>query len=159
MKRSDWGDKMEFIVGYVMIATLLLFMGFSLTQIGVMTLILLGVFVALIGVFFSVCLAFLAMSRRVTAVFGFIDEEPRFPVAVYRVGDDEVPNLFPCEMIMRNKLYVPDKELKLLYCKPRKSVIDANALTTIIAGSAIFIPAGVFCIFMIVRFFGNLNGM
>ena len=140
-----------------MIAALLLFMGFSLAQVGVMTLILLGVFVALVGVFFAVCLAFLAMSKRVTAVFGFIDEEPRFPVAVYKVGDDDIPNLFPCEMIMRSKLYVPDKELKILFCKPRKSVIDANALTTIIAGSAIFIPAGVFCIIMIVRFFGSLT--
>ncbi len=147
---------MEFVIGYVMIAVLMLFMGFSIAHIGIMTLILLGVFVALVGLFFTVCLVFLAASKRVTAVFGFINEEPRFPVAVYKVGGEEIPNLFPCEMIMRKKLYVPDKEIKILRCKLRKVVIDANALITIISGSVIFIPSAVFCVIKIIEFFAEL---
>lgn len=148
---------MEFILGYVMIAVIMLFMGFSLMDIGILTLLLIGVFIVLIGAFFAVCLVFLAMSRRQKAVFVSFDEEPRFPVAVYKIGGEEVPNLFPCEMIMRNKLYIPDKEISLLYCKPRRAAIDKNALTTIIAGSAVFIPLAVFSVIAIVSFFASLS--
>ena len=148
---------MEFIIGYVMIAVIMLLMGFDLLQIGIMTLILIGVIIVLIGAFFAVCLVFLAMSKRRTAVFMTIDEEPRFPVAVYKIDGEDVPNMFPCEMIMRNKLYVPDKEIKILYCKPRRAAIDKNAFITMIAGSVIFIPAAVFSIIMIVAFFRGLR--
>lgn len=114
---------MEFIIGYVLIAVIMLCMGFSLMNIGVFTLLLIGVFIVLIGVFFSVCLVFLAMSRRRKAVFVSFDEERRFPVAVYNIGGEEVSNLFPCEMIMRGKLYIPGKEISILYCccLPRKT--------------------------------------
>ena len=144
---------MEFIIGYVMIAVIMLAMGFQLVHIGIMTLLLIGVVIVLIGAFFAVCLVFLAMSRKKTAVFVSIDEEPRFPVAVYKIDGEDVPNMFPCEMIMRKKLYVPDKEIRILYCKPRRSAIDKNALITMIAGSVIFIPAAVFSVIMIVAFF------
>ena len=147
---------MEFIIGYVMIAIIMLLMGFQLVQIGVITLMIIGAGVVLIGAFFAVCLVFLAMSKRKTAVFVTIDEEPRFPVAVYKIDGEDVPNMFPCEMIMRDKLYVPGKEIKILYCKPRRSAIDKNAFVTMIAGSAVFIPAAVFSVIMIVTFFKGL---
>ncbi|MDE6728285.1 MAG: hypothetical protein K2J80_10165 [Oscillospiraceae bacterium] len=135
---------MEFLIGYILIAVIMLCMGFKLVQIGMFTLVLMGVLVVLIGVFFAVCLVFIAMSRRKTAVFTAFDENHRFSVAVYRIDGEEVPNMFPSEMIMRNKLYVPEKEIRLLYCKPRRAAIDGNALVTMIAGSAVFIPAAVF---------------
>ena len=147
---------MEFVIVYVMVAVLLLFMGFDLAQIGIMTLILIGGFVALIGVFFLLCLVLLIMSRKKTAVFVSFDEERRFPVAVYRIDGEDVPNMFPCEMIMRDKLYVPEKEIKILYCKPRRAAIDKNALLTMIAGSAVFIPAGIFAVIMTVSYFKGL---
>lgn len=148
---------MEFIIGYVMIAVIMLCMGFSLMNIGIFTLLLIGVFIILVGMFFAVCLVFLAMSRRRKAVFASFDEEKRFAVAVYKIDGEEVPNLFPCEMIMRDKLYIPDKEVSLLYCKPRRAAIDKNALVTIIAGSAIFIPAAIYSAVSIVSFFSGLS--
>lgn len=148
---------MEFIIGYVMIAIIMLCMGFSIMNIGVFTLLLMGVFIILIGLFFVICLVFLAMSRRRKAVFVSFDEERRFAVAVYSIGGEEVANLFPCEMIMRDKLYIPDKEISLLYCKPRRAAIDKNALITIIAGSAVFIPAAVFSAIAIISFFNGLS--
>ena len=148
---------MEFLIVYVMIAVFMLFMGFELVHIGVMTLLIVGAGVVLIGAFFAVCLVFLAMSKRKTAVFVSIDEESRFPVAVYKIDGEDVPNMFPCEMIMRDKLYIPDKEIRVLYCKPRRSAIDKNALITMIAGSAVFIPAAVFSLIMIISFFRGLT--
>lgn len=143
---------MEFLIGYVLIAAILLFMGFELVQIGMFTLALVGVFVVFIGLFFSVCLVFLIMSKRASAVFTAFDEERKFPVAIYRINGEDVPNMFPCEMIMRDKLYVPNKEIRLLYCKPRRAAIDANALITMIAGSIIFIPGGVFSAIAVISF-------
>lgn len=144
---------MEFLIGYVLIAAILLCMGFQLVQIGVFTLVIIGVFVVLIGAFFAVCVAFLIMSKRTSAVFTAFDEERKFPVAIYRINGEDVPNMFPCEMIMRNKLYVPGKKIRLLYCKPRRAAIDANALITMIAGSVIFIPGGIFSAIAVISYF------
>lgn len=143
---------MEFLIGYVLIAVILLFMGFSLFQIGVFTLMIVGALIVLIGGFFTVCLALLAFSKRRRGVFVEIDESTRFPVAVYNIDGENVPNMFPCEMVMKKRLYVPEKEITLLYCKPRKRTIDKNALVTIIVGSSVFIPAAVFSAIMIVSF-------
>lgn len=147
---------MEFILGYVMIAMILLFAGFSIMDIGILTLLLIALFIVLIGLFFTVCLALLAMSRRVKAVFAEFDEERRFPTAIYKLDGKDVPNMFPAEMIMKSKLYIPDKEITLLYCKPRRAVIDKNALVTMIAGSAVFIPAAVFAVILIISYFNGL---
>lgn len=146
------GDNVEFLIGYVLIAVILLCMGFELVQIGMFTLALVGVFIVLIGLFFSICMVFLILSRPADAVFTEFDEERKFPVAVYRINGEDVPNMFPSEMIMRNKLYVPGKAIRLLYCKPRRAAIDKNALITMIAGSVIFIPGGVFSAIALVEF-------
>lgn len=135
---------MEFLIGYVLIAAILLFMGFSFFHIGVFTLMIVGALIVLIGGFFAACLALLAFSKCRRGVFVEIDESARFPVAVYNIDGENVPNMFPCEMVMKKRLYVPEKEITLLYCKPRKRTIDKNALVTIIVGSSVFIPAAVF---------------
>lgn len=149
---------MEIIIGYVMIAAIMLFMGFSLLQVGILTLLIIGFLVALIGVFFAVCLAMLAFSRVRRGVFVRFDEDLRFPCAVYRLGTEEVANMFPCEMIMRDKLYNPEKQVTLLYCKPRRKVFDKNALFTIIIGSFVFIPAGIFSVVAIVGYIRQVVG-
>lgn len=141
-----------------MIGVVMLCMGFSLIHIGILTMLLIGVVIVLIGVFFAVCLVFLAFSRRKSGVFVSINDESRFPSAIYKIEGEEVCNLFPCEMIMKKRLYVPEKEIRLLYCKPRRAAIDNNALATIIAGSVIFIPAAVFTAIWIVRYLVYLFG-
>lgn len=143
---------MEFLIGYVLIAVILLCMGFELVQIGMFTLALVGVFIVLIGIFFVMCVVFLILSRPANAVFKEFDEQRRYPVAVYKIDGEDVPNMFPCEMIMRDKIYVPNKEIRLLYCKPRRAAIDKNALITMIMGIVIFIPAGVFSAIALVDF-------
>lgn len=42
-------------------------------------------------------------------------------------------------------------------CMPRRAAIDKNALITIIAGSAVFIPAAVYSAITIVSFFKGLS--
>lgn len=137
---------MDILIGIVLIFAILFFMGFGIGDIMYLVFGVLGLGVLFVGGFFAVCLVFLGFSKRKSGVFLEIDEEGRFPSAVYDIEGERVRNIFPCEMIMKKKLYVPEKKITLLHCKLRKCAIDANALATIIVGSLIFIPASVIVI-------------
>ena len=147
---------MDFLVGGAMVVIIMLCIGFGWGDIAVLGFTVVGAFIVLIGGFFAVCLVMLAMSKRRTAVFTEFSEERRFPCAVYRIDGADVPNVFPCEMVMRGKLYVPDKEIKVLYCRPFRSAIDNNALLTIILGSIIFIPSAVFAVVKMIEIIGDI---
>lgn len=149
---------MDYLISFALIIAIMLFMGFSVGDILLLVLGIIGLGVILIGGFFAVCLVFLAVSKRRTAVFLDINEEGRFPCAVYMIDGERVNNLFPCEMIMQKRLYVPDKPVTLLYCGIRKAAIDANALATIIVGNLIFIPASVFVVIQTVRIIPEMFG-
>lgn len=147
---------MDIIIGGTLIIIIMLCLGFGWGDIAVLGLGAVGVIVVLIGSFFAVCLLMLALSKRKTAVFTEFSEEGRFPCAVYRIDGADVPNMFPCEMIMRGKLYVPGKKIKVLYCRVNKHAIDGNALITMIFGSMIFIPSAVFAAVTIVKVIGMM---
>lgn len=147
---------MEFFIGGAMVVIIMLCIGFGWGDIAMLGFMVIGAFVVLIGGFFAVCLVMLALSKRRTAVFTEFSEERRFPCAVYRIDGEDVPNMFPCEMVMRGKLYVPDKEIKVLYCRPFRSAIDNNALLTIILGSVIFIPSAVFAVMKMIEVVGSM---
>ena len=147
------GDFMEFVIGFVLIAIMMLFIGFGLSDIALLVIGIICVGVIMTAGFFVMSIVLLAVSRRVTAQFSRFDEESRFPVAVYKIGDEELPNMFPREMVMRDKLYVPDKDVYVMYCRLRRAVFDKNAIITIVSGSAIFIPMAAFVVFVALRFF------
>lgn len=144
---------MEFVIGFALIAILMLFLGFGLSDIALLIIGIVCVGVIMTAGFFAVSIVLLVTSRRVTARFTRFDEQTRFPVAVYKVGDEELPNMFPREMVMRDKLYVPDKDVRVMYCRLRRAVFDKNAVITIVFGSTIFIPAAVIAVFAALRFF------
>jgi len=135
---------MDFVIGGALIIVLLLCLGFGWGDIALLGFGIVGILIVLIGCFFAVCLAMLALSRRKAAVFVKFSEERRFPCAVYSIDGKDVLNVFPCEMVMRSRLYVPEKGIKVLYCRPLRLAVDNNALLTIILGSVIFIPSAVF---------------
>ena len=137
---------MEFLVAVVMIIILLVLLGFGLGQIATLFMAVLGVVIVLTGLFFAICLAVAISSKRVRAEFSEFDENTKFPCAVYEISGEKHRNLFPAEMVMKNKIYVPGKPVNVLLCRIRKSVIDKNALITIIVGSSIFIPLAVLVI-------------
>lgn len=134
---------MEFLLGFALIVILMLLMGFGIMDIAMLVLGLAGLLIILIGVFFAACLVMLIFTGKTHGAFVEFNEDGRFPCAVYDIGGERVKNLFPCEMIMRNKLYKPGKEIRLLYFKPRRFALDRNALLTIVIGSAVFIPGAV----------------
>ncbi len=144
---------MEILFCIVIILGLLLLAGVSIGDILAIVLCMIGVLVVLIGLFFTACLVLAAMSKRKSAVFLEMDESGRYPAAVYDLGGDRVKNFFPCEMVMRSRLYVPEKEIHILYCAPINRTIDGNALITIIVGAVIFIPASVLAVMVFARIF------
>lgn len=141
-----------------MLVVLMLCLGFGWGDIALLGAGIVGIFIVLIGGFFAVCLVMLALSRRRSAVFVRLDENRRFPCAVYRINGADVVNMFPCEMVMRDKLYVPEKEIKVLYCRLNRSAIDRNALLTIIFGSTVFIPSAVFAAVKIIEVITEITG-
>lgn len=149
---------MEFLLVFALIVILMLCIGFGWGDILMMALLAAAALTVLIGAFFLVCLALLLSSKKKRGVFSKFSEERQFPCAVYNIDGEEFPNVFPCEMILRNKLYVPDKTVTLCYIGFRRAVIDKNAFITIISGSAVFIPLSVMAVIMLVReisaFFG-----
>lgn len=150
------GDDMDFLVGGALVVIVMFCIGFGWGDIAMLGFAVVGALIVLIGGFFAVCLVILSMSKRTTAVFSDFSEERRFPCAVYRIDGAEVPNMFPCEMVMRGKLYVPDKKIKVLYCRRLRSAIDNNALLTIILGSVIFIPSAVFAVVKMIDVIGEV---
>lgn len=147
---------MEFLLGFALIVILMLCLGFGIVDIAVLVLALAGLVIIFIGIFFAVCLVMLMFTGKTRGAFVEFNEDGRFPCAVYDIGGERVKNLFPCEMIMRDKLYVSDKEIQLLYFKPRRFAVDKNALFTIIIGSAVFIPLGTVAAVMLLRWIGAI---
>ena len=157
MLQYQWGDiAVDFLISFVLIAVMLLLLGFGFGDILLLVMAVIGLGVFLIGGFFAACLIFLISCERKSGEFLEIDDEGRFPRAVYDIDGERVPNLFPCEMIMRDKLYIPEKRVKLLLGKVKRFAVDGNALVTIIVGSAIFIPSAVFVVFQLVKIISEM---
>lgn len=147
---------MEFVIGFALITILMMFLGFGLSEIALLVIGIICVGVIMTAIFFTFSVVLLVTSRRVTARFAHFDEEIQFPVAVYKIGDEELPNMFPREMVMRDKLYVPDKDVYVMRCRLRRAVLDKNAIITIVSGSLIFIPLAIFAAVSVVSFFQGL---
>lgn len=147
---------MEFVIGFALIALLMLFLGFGLSEIALLVIGIICAGVIMTAIFFVAGVVLLVTSRRVTARFAHFDEERRFPVAVYKIDDEELPNMFPREMVMRDKLYVPNKDVYVMRCRLRRAVIDKNAIITIVSGSLIFIPSAIFAAVSVASFFSGL---
>ncbi len=145
---------MEYLIVIALLAVILLCVGFSISDILVMLAVLLCAAVVFTGAFFVFSLAVLLSSVKVSASFVKMNDEGRYPCAVYKVGNTEFKNLFPCEMVMRDKLYVPDREVKVRKCRILKAVLDKNAVITIIFGSMVFIPLSAAAVMAVKWFFG-----
>ena len=145
---------MEFLIVAALAAIILLCLGVPLSDILMMLAALVCIAIVLTGLFFAFFLVVLLSSGKASAKFVRMNEDGRYPCAVYKIGGKELKNLFPSEMVMKNRLYVPEKEISIRKCAFIKAALDKNAVMTIILGSAVFIPlsAGVF--FAVKWFFG-----
>lgn len=119
---------------------LLYILGFGLNLIASGIAVCLVVVTVLCEMFFLFSLIRLLLSKKVSGVFTRIGrkEKWRFETAFYDISGKEIPNIFPCEMTMRDKFYKKDKEIKLRLGIGGKCVYDMNAMLTIIFGNILF---------------------
>lgn len=131
---------MEILVAFILILVLLFCTGAQMSLIIAVILGALSLVNLLVLVFFVYCGILLAGSEKKTAVFSKIgkNEHMKFDCAYYLVDGEEYRNAFPCEVAMRKKLYIPEKQVTVRLVKKKNMVFDANAFTTVIAGTAFF---------------------
>lgn len=146
---------MEILVAFILILVLLFCTGASISVIVAVILAALGIVNLLVLVFFIFCVILLAGSEKKTAVFSRIgkNEHMKFDSAYYLVDGEEYRNAFPCEVAMRKKLYIPEKQVTVRLVKKKNIVFDANAFTTVIAGTAFFAVLMVIVAGGILRYF------
>ena len=127
---------MELIVIIAVAVVLVLILGASIETVLVGVLFLLGTIMGLITVFFAVCGTGLIRSEKCRGEFVRIDrcQYRNFPCAYYRVNGNEYPNIFPCEIIFKNRIYRNDISVKLFLTAGKKYVFDKNAVYATIIG-------------------------
>ncbi len=146
---------MDILVGAVIIIILLLCLGVSVWDVMALGVLCLGVILAAMALFFLFCAAVLFTTKRVKAEYLYIDKGKRgFPKAYYGVGGEVYPNAFPCEMVMRDRIYKTGKPVFVRLLKGRRLVFDANAVAAVIVGVLICVPAGAYSVYLAAAFFG-----
>lgn len=108
--------------------------------------VIIGIILAGIGLVLAVmCLFFIVSgcrligAKRCTARFSKIDSHRKGGfLCPYYITDsgEELPNAFPAEMVLQERIYVPDKEVTVLLTRNGKSVFDRNAFWSQVIGLA-----------------------
>ncbi len=119
---------------------LLYILGFGLNLIASGIVVCLAAGTVLCEVFFLFSLIRLLLSKKVSGIFTRIGRKDkwRFDTAFYDVGGQEIANIFPCEMTMRDRFYRKGKEIRLRLGIGGKCVYDMNAVLTIVFGNVLF---------------------
>lgn len=127
---------MELIIGIVVVFILLLCMGASISFIATIALILVGLFVVFMTGFFVYAIILLISGKRTTGKYTRSEkgEKSKIPYAVYIIDNEEYKNLLPLEVMFQNKIYRPDKEVKLILNKKKKCCFDNNATICCVLG-------------------------
>ena len=131
---------MEVLVAFILIIVLLFCTGTPVSTIVAVIIGAVGLITAAIFIFFVYCDILLLMSKKKTAVFSRIDKNSRMKIdcAYYLVDGEEYANAFPCEIALRKKLYVPEKQVTVRLIPKKKMVFDTNAFMSSIFGTAVF---------------------
>ncbi len=145
---------MEYVIGFGLVAVIMLCLGFDLSDVGMLLVVILGAVIILTGAFFAAALFLLITSKPEKAEFVRLDDSKRFPAAVYSVCGKEFRNIFPGETIMKDKLYREGTQKRVLKSRIFSLVIDGNALATIIIGAAVFIPSACGTVIWAINLFG-----
>ncbi|MBQ3842849.1 MAG: hypothetical protein II820_09180 [Ruminiclostridium sp.] len=127
---------MEFVLGIVIIVILLLILGFGIDVIIFGFIVLITLATASSALFFVYFTVRLLISKKTQGTFTRVakQEKWKYESAFYDIGDEELPNVFPAEFVMRDKIYHTDRTVKLRLDRRGKFVYDRNARMTILFG-------------------------
>lgn len=137
---------MSYILGILIILIAMLVIG---VKVEIITGIIMGGLMLinfLLLLFFTGCAVMLAGSKQKRAVFSRIEvrtgddseNKGKFDRACYLIDGREFPNAFPCEIVLKDKLYIPDKSVTVWLCEKKGFVFDRNAFAAVITGFFFF---------------------
>lgn len=126
---------MEYIIALVTALVILLLMGVSFFDIGLLLLCLLDLLCLAMFCFFAFSLIRLFTCKRVKARFKEISEKEnsRFKVAWYVIGDKAASTVFPAEFFGKKLFYKRSEDTNVLLTK-KYGVFDLNAILAIVMG-------------------------
>ena len=140
---------MEFVIIATVVLVLAMCLGADFVIVPIMLIVFLVVLLLVIFGLFVYSAVKLTGTKSVKVRFGRA-EGKKFDTAFYKVSDSEYPNVFPCEVVMRSKIYIPDKVCRLRYDGKRNEVFDLNAVCCVIFGLVLSsVSAGMMILFLL----------
>lgn len=127
---------MEVILGIVIVVVLLLLLGVNIGFISILFGVIISMGILLMLGFFVFSAVRFLRSVRKTARFDGTESlgETKFDCAVYLIEGERYKNAFPCEVIMRNRIYKKDRDVTVRLYEKKSLVYDRNSAVTIAAG-------------------------
>ncbi len=129
-------ENMEMIVTAAIVIVLALCLGADLAIVPIMLMVIMTAVLIFIFFFFAVCAVRLLRTEKKRAFFSRIGQKGKdnFSRAFYNIGSEEYPNVYPCEIVMRSKLYRHGKEYTVRFDRRHGEVFDLNAVCCTVAG-------------------------
>ncbi len=128
---------MEFIVVVAVIAVIILILGVSMTMVAKALLVISGIVLVLMLVFFAAMSVMLLFSKKAEGEFDGFEKkgEGSFETAWYKLGEERLPNIFPAENFMRKQIYQSGvHKMRRLSLGKRSFAIDDHSILIILMG-------------------------
>jgi len=139
---------MEFVIIATVVLVLAMCLGADFVIVPIMFIVFLVVLLLVIFGFFVYSAVKLTGTKSVKGKF------VRFGRAEGKKFDTAYPNVFPCEVVMRSKIYIPDKVCRLRYDGKRNEVFDLNAVCCVIFGLVLSSVSAVMMILFLLTVIG-----
>ena len=143
---------MEIVFGIIIVVLLLFLLGVSLGFISILFCVMVTIGLVAMLLFFGFSVLRLIVSEKKTARFDGTEPfgDTKFDCAVYLIEGERYKNAFPCEAIMRDRIYRKDKDVTVCFYERKKLVYDKNSVITAVAGA---ISSAILCILATILFF------
>ncbi len=127
---------MEFLIGIAVIFILMFCLGVKPEIIITIAIGIVMLFIVFMGLIFAYACIIMAMSKKDKGFYKRFDKEEKsgIPYAYYMINGEEYRNMFPMEVIFKNKIYREEKEVRLFVYDKKKLCFDTNAVICCILG-------------------------
>ena len=138
---------MEFVIIATVVLVLAMCLGADFVIVPIMFIVFLVILLLVIFGFFVYSAVKLTGTKSVKGKFVRFGraEGKKFDTAFYKV---------PCEVVMRSKIYIPDKVCRLRYDGKRNEVFDLNAVCCVIFGLVLSSVSAVMMILFLLTVIG-----
>ncbi len=123
-------------MGIVIVFILLLCLGVSISFLATIALALIGIIVIAMAVFFIYATIIMLTGEKMSGRFIRSEQSGKSKIqhAIYEIDGTEYRNMLPLEVLLRNKIYNPEKNVSLILNAKKKCCFDNNARICCILG-------------------------